>query len=286
MHNSTAKHPSFNHSQDIQDICNPLINLGINYFAHVNIDANNQFTALGMNPEFVSHYFEKKYYNSDIHLASENELGECIFWDDAEFGPECEELIQDAMQCGLQQTFTIVERSTDSSNFYHFSTNLKTNPINQICISNYDLLKLFIKHFIKTVKSDQNLRTAYNFKFGIDSNIASISFAQKNCENLEADFREKFLSTIASPNRESAKKNMLNINPGFSMQSSYKSYFLTKRERDCLNSLLTGKTARQTAEFLHISPRTVEHHLNAIREKTGFKYKRDLLSFYLEHNKL
>jgi DNA-binding CsgD family transcriptional regulator len=53
---------------------------------------------------------------------------------------------------------------------------------------------------------------------------------------------------------------------------------LTKREHDCLNYLLKGKTARETAHALSISRRTVETHLDIVKQKTFSRNKIDLIS--------
>lgn len=42
---------------------------------------------------------------------------------------------------------------------------------------------------------------------------------------------------------------------------------LTKRQMDCLIHLIKGKTIKQIAQILQLSPRTIEHYLNAIRAK-------------------
>lgn len=54
--------------------------------------------------------------------------------------------------------------------------------------------------------------------------------------------------------------------------------FLTNRERDCLESLLLGKTAKQTGRQFNISPRTVETHLDNLRIKTKSRSKLELMA--------
>lgn len=52
---------------------------------------------------------------------------------------------------------------------------------------------------------------------------------------------------------------------------------LTQRELDCISCLKKGYTVKETAEFLSISPRTVEVYYNNLRVKFGCKRKRELI---------
>ncbi len=53
---------------------------------------------------------------------------------------------------------------------------------------------------------------------------------------------------------------------------------LTKREADCLRTLIQGNSAKETAEKFGISPRTIEGYLNSIKQKTFCRSKLELLS--------
>lgn len=52
---------------------------------------------------------------------------------------------------------------------------------------------------------------------------------------------------------------------------------LTAREKECLYYLVSGKSAKQTAALLNVSPRTVEFHLENIKQKAGCRTKLELL---------
>jgi len=51
--------------------------------------------------------------------------------------------------------------------------------------------------------------------------------------------------------------------------------YLTDRERDILNLVQQGKTARATAEILGISKRTVEYHLLNVYQKLRVRSKEE-----------
>lgn len=53
---------------------------------------------------------------------------------------------------------------------------------------------------------------------------------------------------------------------------------LTQREIECLTHLAVGKSAKQTASIMNVSPRTIEFHLDNIKEKAQCRTKLELLS--------
>lgn len=51
------------------------------------------------------------------------------------------------------------------------------------------------------------------------------------------------------------------------LESLFDPPHLTKRQFDCLFYLVKGKTMKQTAEILVLSPKTIEHYLDAVKVK-------------------
>src|SRR4051812_36656780 len=77
-------HPSLAHARDIEAICRPLQKLNINYFSHVYIDKDKQFSAICSNPAYCEYYIKNRCYNLDIHMADISVLGKYIIWDTLE----------------------------------------------------------------------------------------------------------------------------------------------------------------------------------------------------------
>lgn len=57
---------------------------------------------------------------------------------------------------------------------------------------------------------------------------------------------------------------------------------LTARQKQCLYYLIQGMTFKQVAERLKLSPRTVEHYVDAIKNKLKCKTRYDLISTALQ----
>jgi len=52
------------------------------------------------------------------------------------------------------------------------------------------------------------------------------------------------------------------------------------QEKQCLKYLLHGKTNKEIAKLLNLSPRTVEEYVNRLKLKSGCQYKRELITFF------
>lgn len=75
--------------------------------------------------------------------------------------------------------------------------------------------------------------------------------------------------------------DMLGLLQQISIKPSYlkKASLLSQQERQCLKSLLLGKTAKETALDLHLSHRTVEYYFENIKTKLHCFSKKELFSF-------
>jgi DNA-binding NarL/FixJ family response regulator len=58
---------------------------------------------------------------------------------------------------------------------------------------------------------------------------------------------------------------------------------LTPRQREVLQMVAEGKTNSETAERLHISPRTVENHRAALMQKLGIQNQTELIRHAMRH---
>jgi PAS domain S-box-containing protein len=66
------------------------------------------------------------------------------------------------------------------------------------------------------------------------------------------------------------------------LKNAYHLVYLTLSEAKCAFFLLQGKTAKQTAQLLHLSYRTVEEKLTHMKRKLGVIYRADLCEALIE----
>lgn len=67
--------------------------------------------------------------------------------------------------------------------------------------------------------------------------------------------------------------------PGMSCDGEY----FSAREKEVLLHLIRGKTARETAAALGLSPRTIEHHIENMKIKSGSSSKSELIDKMIDH---
>lgn len=230
----------------MKSICKPLEDLGIHYFAHVNIDADKRFSALGMEPEFVKMYFDKEYYKYDIHMADMDVPEQYIMWDTIERSKETKTLYDDFTAMNLGHTFTIVQDDNGTRDCYHFSAPLGNDWINQQNLNQLDLLQKFILYFRDKVSDLKELRQAYMHKVAIPEDNAGYHTTQ----NKAAIQREQFLNQI-----------------DFERIHLQNKVHLTPKESECLYWHALGKTAEETAMIMNNRPRTVKAHIKSAKAK-------------------
>ena len=131
------------------------------------------------------------------------------------------------------------------------------------CISHLDLIEKFTYYFHE--KADPLIRKCHDSRIVLpDLQLNPANFLEitaLNSQYLQA--KENFLRKI-------------NI-PLAGLNLAQPSEALTEREKECLSLMLTEQTAKRIAEKLNLSVRTVETHINNIREKFQCANKTELI---------
>jgi DNA-binding CsgD family transcriptional regulator len=253
-----ANHPIFLYSSEIVELCQPLLKLNISYFAHVHIDQQGSFAAISNNPAFANHYLTHQYYNADIHMAANNQFGNYVIWDAIERIGHSLKMHSEAAEFGVRHTFTIMETDSTGSHFYHFATHLASSAINQIYLTNLDLLNLFIDYFKDNIQQSKSLIKAYDIKFMLATEGAGYMFRDGD--------------TLSVPRFEFM--NDLDL--------KYYHKNLSERQIECLYHLVHGKTQKQIAAMLNLAPKTIEHYLETIKHKFSCYSRSELVATALK----
>jgi DNA-binding CsgD family transcriptional regulator len=136
-------------------------------------------------------------------------------------------------------------------------------------INKKEALLIFIRHFNAISPEFINFeQTRYRAQFKTRLIDPQITFSDVD------DFTKEFMEKLKGV--ESKSKLYLQVNN--------KPIGLSRRERECLEYLSQGKTMKEIARFLDLSPRTVEYYLNIIKQKTGVHTKGGLLNLYLKNS--
>lgn len=277
MKNKIHTHPSLCFAQDITDICRPITQLDISYFAHVHIDSNAQFSAITNNPGFTEHYLKNRYYNADIHMAEKTQPFNYVIWDALELSGASKKINQEAAEFGIKHVFTIMRQGIKGHDYFHFATHHSSPFINQVYISQLDLLNLFISHFINNIHCSKALSSAYDLKFSLDTNnAAGFTTRQHNPAHEIEKMRANFILGLNGNkgiDDENQKKLIVN-------RLTSESVSLPPQLYKCLGLLLEGLTAKNIAIRLNLSQRTVENYIFKIRKIIGSKSSKEILASY------
>lgn len=129
-----------------------------------------------------------------------------------------------------------------------------------LLVNNKEFLKTFINHFRE--KSSNLLESKEKSKLAL--------------------FGNRF-DTAYSPNPLLEKVKIVEKQLKRSMVRSFEDLKLSPRELECLELMSHGKTAKEIAQEIQISPRTVESYVTNIKVKTECNYKSELIDFFFKN---
>ena len=160
---------------------------------------------------------------------------------------------------------------SDSMEYWIFSGDKESPNIRDFCVRNYDTFLKFI-HFFNTSRAE-----IIKYGLGDEHKVGFFNGGCKFIKELQSIVPAHETLAINAFLEELQKKSkyLHKIKPGLT--------YLTPREQDCLGHLAKGDTAKEIAQSLEISPRTVETHLKTIKYKTGFHSRSQLVKFFLNH---
>lgn len=137
----------------------------------------------------------------------------------------------------------------------------RTQNIQNFFINNQHILKNFVHHFKYTGKEIINgIKTSHL----IDFDASLLQHPYPDSPKNSTDYSKKTFFP---------KKYCLHIKG--------QDLFITEKEKNCLFYLSKGKTYKEAAFLLGVSPRTVEDHINRLKVKLGCSFTCDLIGLYL-----
>ncbi|KTC68041.1 Response regulator containing a CheY-like receiver domain and an HTH DNA-binding domain protein [Legionella birminghamensis] len=245
-------HPVFLETERLKKLCEPLQHLNISTFSHIRNYNNSNFSLLCNHPEFVLNYAEKEYYNADpcVQIKSEAiDFGEYIVWDMLDCRGLTAAMLKDSAEFNFKHVFTLVRQTADHADYFHFGTHLASIEVYQTYINNLDLLERFIEYFQMKVNEDECLALAYKNRLGFEKKDNLISLSK---------------TSIPTCNRTLFLESLLQTP-------------LSLREIECAQLLMTGRTTKEIAKALKLSPRTIEDKVESLKYKYRARNKQELI---------
>jgi len=251
------------HSDKIQRTTRPLRDrFQIQYFTYHRIDKNGKYTVLVDRPDWAEHYVESQLYLVDPFLRHPDlyEPGFCLI---ENHGSEeyRQRIFREGKEiCNLDQGIILIKKNKDASvEFFGFSGNMADCALDKLYLNQPWILKSFANHFTQELnplllQMEEESDTLIHLK-GDDFFTT---------ERIEPDIQSKELLNY-----------LQDIGKG---EEVAKIALLSKREKECIQLLLKGKSAKETASFLKLSPRTIEFYFENIKNKLSCNSKQEILS--------
>lgn len=245
-----SQNPSLAHHNLLNAVCEPLGTIGVHFFGYTAVDKEGNAFCLGSKADYAAEYLRRNHARNDVHTHTENAKKQFHydFWDYLEMNKNTEELYQMAAAFNQGHTLTITQHDDDMTHCYHFSGHLTDDAINQRYLEKMDSLHAYINYFSDCMKTIPELAAVYSLPVNID----------------ETAKQEKKINLIHSDPRKIHFEKEANNRLYFKHQSRY---YLTQKERECLQWLRLGKSASLIAEIKQVSRKTIERYIESIKAK-------------------
>lgn len=239
------RHIFFNLSNEINQLIQPLItHFNLDTFNYHKTYNDNSHMCLTNMPSWRRYYSINKLYQQSIfELPAHSYKRNRIITSNIDTHST---IIEGAAKFGIKSVITFIEPASDGCEFYFLGSSIDNKSVINKYLSNFSLLEKFIANFHEAAKD---------------------------------------LFAVIEPQRliiEDRKENKLTFNADdniekFTFLSSVYGYKFTHRELDCIPLLLRGLSAKQIAEQLKLSYRTVEVYIDNLKHKTHTNTKNELL---------
>lgn len=242
----------------IKSFCAPLIEtFGISHFYHAKITSSGHFIGFNFNRTWEEYFFSEKSHLliwPDKCQPCKITKGIRFLHEDENENAELNRLLKSAREeYSLNFSLQFVEKSSHCTEMYGFALN-SSDPLQHLMIvKEMPLLRLFMKRFQEEFKG--LYKALNNNCIDMPSLLGPQFHNAKNRIVNQSFMHEQFLQKI-----------------GIQLPQP-----LTERELDVIKFLVKGHSAAEIGSLLFLSKRTVEHHLERIKDKFCSNSKSDLI---------
>ncbi|MCR9192215.1 MAG: helix-turn-helix transcriptional regulator [Gammaproteobacteria bacterium] len=260
-----AKHILYQSARDIREIAAPLEHyLNITEFTYERIYRNNQKIKLSNQPGWLAYY-----YQNNFHLLGEQETINSLYpgitltstiastGDYKDVFESCKKFFD------IGDGLLLIEDFDEYRELYWFTSDASNKYLLNYH-HNMELLKIFAHSFKE--KAHKIIKNAEHQKILIPppaGQVTTTNFCHHHRNENEADF----LKSI------STKK--------YRFYNEKQEIILSKKELHCAAGLLSGKSAKEISNDLCRSVRTIETHIDNIKEKLDCTSRSTLISTLL-----
>jgi len=240
----------------LKNICEPLFkNSCISSFRYFRVLDDNSYMNLSTNHEWLFERLTKipnngASFHKPLCEATEDDFS-FFLWEKNKKDDIVNLLIKHDIFNGI----TAYKRNGTSVEAWAFGAKIEDTLAPNFYINNLDILKTFIHHFNENAQNIINISdTSKLAHFGDKVSIHPVK--QQN--------------SMMQPKLKNKLFKSKNLN-------------LTHREFECLRFLSIGKTYKETAKVMNISPRTIESYVITLKRKLNLSCKSNIIEYYWEN---
>ncbi len=248
-----TKAVTIRHNDKIKKACYTIFKeLNLNNFWHYKISNKGEYYYLGSNAEISEFFAEMKYYIDYPYYRHPRFFRSGIsYMNSVNYSPKIKNEIKIKSNC--HHPILLIDQVHDGIEGFGFSSNSDNEHQLSLLINELPLLRLFCKYFR-------------------NENPALFALLEANKIDLL-----KLLGNVYSEEGPpvlpvTKYRNSLIHNPGLHNSKS-----LTNRESEVLKLYFIGNSPKQISSKLYRSKRTIEHHIERIKEKLDCPAKYDLM---------
>ncbi|WP_367608399.1 helix-turn-helix transcriptional regulator [Legionella sp. W05-934-2] len=252
MTNDVIKnHVMTKYGRQFGELCRPIFNATpINYIGFARLYKDGSRSYLISNPNWGEVLLKNNYHLAGTEDALiQGPAAEHQLWSISSMfsiNQQTENLFKDCVANNYGNGITLLERGKDCVEFFHICADSGYESVNPYLENNIDQLWNHILHLKEVLFSNKELKDAYNLKYYYDIK-----------ERLSK--RHDLSNNLDTYHPKEIKKYYLGGNFG-------DAYF-TQREIDCLKLIYQNYNAKEQAKILQLSHRTIECHLEKIKQK-------------------
>lgn len=255
-------------SAHIQPLMEPLELLKVDFLRYDRIFSDGGRFSLCSHVDWLLHYYQQRYYEiSKFARHPTSYSNQIVFWDfKDESHPSVDVQAQDAQKnFNIRFVLSEVKELSDGLEIFHFGSSNNTRLVSHKLLENLDLVERYIHYFrvyILAIEAEMRDNRILNEYFKRKENEQDIAAFQVDHQLI----REKFLD--ATP---------LDV---IILGGQYTGVTITHKEAKCLRLAINGFTMKESSGILHMSDRTVENHLNSLRNKLNINTKKQLIELF------
>lgn len=242
---------------------------GINYFFYALITPERKLSFIGTNIELVQHYFDAKMHMVYPFLLNTKDVKTGIYLYDSVPSEEFQTTLQQLEQkYQVKHSCLIARQDKQGCHLFGMAVPPHRKGYASLFLNESTMLKKFTIHF------EDEMRKVIAEMKGQAIDLTSFDEETAKCKDAHQ------LPDI-SLNRSKKMQFLQKLDDFYSDNLKF-----TSREVDIIKPFLEGKPAREIAELICLSPRTVEHYLEGLKDKLCCYTKSELFESLNELNSL